>query len=255
MGGAIACDSTNLGASLSTYFDNCRSLIEDVQTLPAELYFQPMIMTPPGAPSAIWIVHFIWAGPPSEEQAKWLEKVVSISPGGQAAVAPATPADYTRQFTKMGAHHVQGGQSRSVSMRSLVPSPAAAAAIAKQAPLITPGWGAMFIHMVHGESVSSDRKHPASVFPSREVHLMVEILGFAFADPGSNPAAAAWCQSTHEAFEGVDGVMDEAYFPLMQSSILNLEKTFRKEDLDFLRAIKKEYDPTNVFFNPMPLAK
>src|SRR5688572_19656782 len=147
-GGFITCDITDgIGSSLTKYFDNCKSLFNLVESLPRELYFQPMIMTPPGAPSAVWGVQFVWAGPASTEQAEWLEKVVSISPGGQAAVSSVALADYVRQLTQMIAPHLQGGETRTVSLRSLVPSPGAVAVIAKHAPLITPDWGAMFIHM------------------------------------------------------------------------------------------------------------
>jgi hypothetical protein len=252
--GIIACDGSDLSAALTTYFDNCRSLINEIKTLPRELYFQPMIMTPPGAPAPGWVVQFVWAGPASEEQAKWLKKIVEISPGGQAAVTSIAPAAYVQGLTKMIDSHLIGGESRTVSMKSLVPSSGAAAVIAKQAPLVTPEWGAMFIHMVHGESVSSDKEHPDSVFANREIHLMVEILGVAYRDEKSKAPATEWCRKTHDALVAVDGVMDYFYLPLTQSSALTLETTYKKEELEFLKGLKKELDPKNVFFNLLPLA-
>lgn len=169
-------------------------------------------------------------------------------------VGPIKPAEYTSQLSKMMDSHIQGGDTRTVSIRSLAPSVEAAKVIAKHASQVKPEYGAVFVHGLHGTSVESDKEHPPSVFASREVHLMVEMLGFAYQDAASKVPASAWCRAMHDEIKTLEGVMDETYFPLTQSSILDLEKTYKKEALEFLRALKKELDPTNVFRNAVPLA-
>lgn len=246
--------TSGIQTSLATYFDNMRSLIDSGEPLPEELYVQPMIMPVP-VQGPVYALQFVWAGAPSDEQSVWLKKMKNLVPGGTVAVEAVTPGNYTREITKMIDSHLRGGEGRTVSIRSLVPSAEAADIIARNASLITPDWGAVFIHMANGPSFRPEAQHPQSVFASRETHLMVEILGFAYQDAASMEPAIQWCRNTHKELTMAKGVMDEAYLPLMDAKALQLNKTYKKDSLDFLRALKKELDPNNVFYNPIPLAE
>lgn len=254
--GIISYDNTDIQSAITTYYANYRTLMDAISEtkLPPELYIQPMIMAPPGQDPA-FIIQFVWAGPPSDESQNWLDSIVGLAPGGSPAVNSLKPADYTRELTKLIDLHIQGGDTCTVSIRSLVPSQQIVDIIAKNASLVTPEWGAIFVHMIHGQSVTPQDDRPASVFASRESHLMVEMLGFSYKDPNEVPAASAWCKTMAGEMNAADGLLAERYFSLTHKATLDLTTTFKKDALDFLKQLKKELDPDNVFRYPMPLGE
>ena len=82
---------------------------------------------------------------------------------------------------------------------------------------------------------------------------MVEILGYSYRDEKAKDPAIAWCRTMYEELKGAEGAMDMKYLPITQAESLDLKTTYKEDDLAFLRGLKKELDPSNVFCYPMPL--
>lgn len=245
----------DIQANLTTYFDNVRSLLNSVPRVPKELYFQPLIMPVAGGPTS-FALQFVWSAPPCDEQSWWVDKLTGLVPGGKSSVAPVTPAEHTAQVSKMVDYKdLPGGESRTVCTRGLALSPQAAEVVARYCALIPSEWGAVFIHMLHGQSVTTENEHPSSVFANRETSLMIEILGFAYQDESVKDAAMAWCKNMYGEMTNVDGVMDKRYFPLTQRAAYQAETTYGEEELLFLRTLKTELDPTYAFSSIDQLAQ
>jgi hypothetical protein len=241
--GPIIFDSRAVGAAVSTVLTNYSALVTE-HPLPKELYAHFNIFTIPGLGKTA-MIGYLWNGPESAESKLWVERLSSLAPVMQVAVASTKAFAYVDNLTKLLVPCVYRGTSKTTNLKGLVFSSTAISTLADCAEAMPQDGGCLIsIHSVHRSAETSPQL--PSVFMNREDHFMVEIVGM-----GVEVAAAElgkpWAEKFGAQLDKAEGAMDSVYAALVQESELNLDKIYRPSDLEELRALKKEVDPNGVF--------
>lgn len=153
-----------------------------------------------------------------------------------------------RNLTKMIRQHIRGN-CHSASVTHL--SPQAISVLAAQAAKIpAAGNGGFSLHIVRADSPSCASSAPESVTPYGTPHVAIDILGIVdISGPEEvEKAMVDWAQEARNELAKVDAAAKFTYLPFTHPDHLSLEGIYG-DNLEFMRQIKKEHDPNNVFNN------
>ena len=208
--------------------------------LPKELnLFQSVLNGPTG--KAFGII-FVWASSDLEAGHAWLSKVSSWSPVAMNTVAP-TKMSVFNESTKTIAPQAVYGKSYTLSLRELTPE--VVNVICKHAA-IQPNSPATIFGM-------HELRDCASISPvntlvaHRHPHFVMELLP-TVRDADLLDAALVWAHAFYEDLMKTDpsNIMTSTYLPLTEPGKVNMKGIFG-EKYEFLKLMKNQHDPDNVF--------
>ncbi|ATY67358.1 D-lactate dehydrogenase [Cordyceps militaris] len=244
--GVFLFESSDLEKTVTTVLTAYNQLAGD--GLPSNFCVLPIIMPFPNA-GVILALSTVWSGAASEESRAWADKVGAFAPRLPGPPVQATTMlGMLRSLTKMMRPHVRG-HWHSASLTHL--SPQAIRVLAAQAAKIpAAGNGGFALHIVRADSPSCAGTAPASVTPYGTPHVSVDILGIVdiAGEDEVEQAMVSWAEEARDALARVDAAADFTYLPFTHPSHLNLQGIFG-DNLEFMRQIKTEQDPNNVFNN------
>lgn len=249
--GQVPFESSNLSHTLTQFFDGYYSLEDQYGPLPKELWLQPLVWKMPGQNTSL-IANFVWNGEPSYESSLWLNRTASL---GTPVADPYTTVksqsllDYLIAFLLM-LPAVGLGSTQTASLSS-ISSHGVAALIDSAARVPTDVAGGIGIHMLRQQNPSFQTYNvPSSVFPNREPHVMLEIMGMG-TDAVSAAHGTTWAINTRDQLLALPEHLDKTYPPITDPEISNTTKLYG-DKYPLLLALKKKFDPTNVFKYAIP---
>lgn len=208
--------------------------------LPSALSIQRGVLNSAGRPMLAAFV--LWSSSDLEEGNSWVQKICSAAPVAMNTVTKTTIPDWMASVGKMLNSRTHGTIS-SVSFRAITPE--VLEVLCKYAEKIASEPNTSFwVHELRkGPSTLS---YPDSVFPTREPHFVLEILSTSETAEGLENSA----KLAKEFQEELQGTNSEnilpPYLPFTSPKALDLRKGFGGQ-YEALEAIKKEYDPLDVY--------
>ncbi|XWX01101.1 hypothetical protein V2A60_009126 [Cordyceps javanica] len=244
--GVFLFESADLAKTVSTVLNAYNELAKD--GMPGNLCVLPIIMPFPNA-GVVFALSYIWSGPASDESRAWADRIGAFAPRLPGPpLQTTTMLNILRNLTKMIRQHVRGN-CHSASITRL--SAQAIDVLATQAAKIpAAGNGGFSLHIVRADGPSCSSTAPSSVTPYNTPHVSIDILGIVDI-AGSDEverAVVSWAQEARDELVKVDAVANFTYLPFTHPTHLNLEGIYG-ENLQFMRQIKKEQDPNNIFNN------
>lgn len=197
----------------------------------------------------VFALSFIWNGPASDESRLWAEKV-----GACAARLPGPPVQTTtmlavlRNLTKIVRQEIRGN-TQSVAITHF--SRETISVLAAQAVKIpAAGNGGFLMIPVRADNPSCASTAPSSVIPYGTPHINLNIFGIVdIAGPEQvEQAMVSWAQEARNELVKVDAVANFTYLPITHPDHLCIEDIYG-ENMEFMRQVKKQQDPENVFNN------
>lgn len=250
LAGMIVFESSDYHAAMNHVQDGMISLA-DANDCPPELDVQPMYAY--GPHGYYYGALFCWGGPDIERGRVYLEKVVAFHPTIAVQVTPTNMAKAIELWAPLvpDSSYVN---SRAVNVRRLTPKiydllVQACATMPKDlATMLT--W-----HEVRPCSPSFDpSKSLPSVFHARESHYVIEILANAV-DQANFEAVSNWGLALAHQLrrEAPEELLDAQWLASTPTEDLgSLEALYGDENARFLRNLKAERDPQDVFKYALP---
>lgn len=221
-------------------------LTEGLQSLsaPPALYIQLFASPFPGLGNALGLIA-TWVSDDHAEGQQWIDRAAALGGTAVMNVAEAkSPARYAEDNEKLVAWGVHG-RSYTLNLRTWT---ARSVEVLARGSATVPAPGAMI--SVH--NLRSPKLNGESVFGARENHLMVEIVSTA-SGPALKEEVNAWGQRVLRELKEADpdNVLDSAYISLLDHRDADLQKLYGGH-LDTVVALKRKYDPDNVFKHSSP---
>ncbi len=195
---------------------------------------------------------FSWRGPRNDAFRSWLGKFAALASAivdAEAAVKTTTTSAVMEETAAMMPARIYCRvQSKYVTHWS----PDVVAAYVRLAELLPITGGGIFSHELRACSPSSSGGTGVadSVFPYRQPHLMLEILG-AGRTPEERDAAGSWAEKAYQDLAKTDAALEYGYTALTAPEHTALDKLYG-EKAGELRKLKKELDPKGVFKHAIP---
>ncbi|OAA58729.1 FAD-binding, type 2 [Cordyceps fumosorosea ARSEF 2679] len=245
--GVFLFESSDIEKTVTTVLTGYNKLAEDHAPLPRNLCVLPVITPFPNA-GVVLALSFIWSGPASEDSRAWADKIGALAPRLPGPpLQPTTMLAVLRNLARLIRPRVRG-TTHSASLTHL--SPQAVRALAAQAARIpAAGNGGFSLHIVRADSPScAGGVVPESVTPYGMPHVSVDVLGIVDIEGSEEVerAMVGWAQEARDELVGVDAAARFTYLPFTHPKHLSLEGIYG-DNLEFMRQIKKEQDPNNVF--------
>ncbi|GAD98753.1 hypothetical protein AOR_1_952034 [Paecilomyces variotii No. 5] len=238
LAGLILYESTDLAATIKSYNDQYRQLQSD--GLPSALsVYQSFLNGPTG--KAVTIL-FVWASSDIDAGQKWLHKFHTLSPVALSTVTPTSMASFTLASENVVPKHVYGTMF-TTSVYELTPE---IVDVICQYAALHPDDPATFLGL-HELRNCTPQPSADSVVCARSPHFVFEIGATAQA-PNLADGAIEWGRAFLDAVLKTrpENILPSTYLPLTESAKVNL-KALYGDKFEFLRNVKQQYDPRNVF--------
>ena len=247
--GIIILETSSFASTTQLYFANFSKLVQETP-IPTELIFEPMVLVLPGQ-GKTFAISYLWCGASTAEEQDWRARVTALAPTTAVLIATATPSQMIATMTPKTPPGAHLGAAQMVSLRGLARLPDTVDKLARAIETLPDDdlGRALVVHPLYGRSTTPP--FPEGVFRNREVHFMVEILGFGV-EKARAAAGKAWADETLRLLRTAGDAMDATYISLTGRENLDLRRVYGDETLAWLRRLKAERDPENVFRFAVP---
>ncbi|KAI0107432.1 FAD-binding domain-containing protein [Hypoxylon sp. NC0597] len=235
-------ESSDLKTTWTTYFNGYEKLAAE-QPVPGALQLQLFGIELPNL-GKVFAVGATWADADHEEGKKWINKIASL---GNCLVNKPEPrsvaahCEFNERFLTYGSY----GRGYTLNVKKYTPK--TAEILAKYTASLPGGGIAISLHMLRAPEPNEH-----SVFGSRVEHHMIELVT---TTPVKDleTKGAEWA---HELMRDLrendaENVMESAYVSLLGDDDSDYRKIYGAH-FDTLVALKKKYDPDNVFKYAVP---
>ena len=192
-----------------------------------------------------------WASDDQAAGRRWIGKIAALAPCINADAPPepksvAAYAAFNESLVTFGSY----GRCYTLSVARL--TPAVAEVLAAHTASLPGGGIGLALHTLRGPAAVSGGAAAASVFGARVPHHMVELVA---ATPAREleAAGAEWATRLLRELRDADpgNVLESSYVSLVGVDDADYRKIYN-EHYDALVALKRKYDPDNVFKYAVP---
>ncbi|KAI8945370.1 FAD-binding domain-containing protein [Xylaria longipes] len=238
----IIFESSNLDATWAAFTDGYEKMMGDATT-PRALQLQPFGIELPNL-GKVLAVSATWADDNQEEGKKWFARVAGFGNCLMNNPEPRSVSAFTA-FNESLLVYGSWGRAYTISFKAYTPK--TAEVLAKYTGLIPGGGIAISVHTLWAPASSEE-----SVFGSRFDHLMVELVAMTGVQD-LETKGAEWSRAFLKELKDSDplNVLESAYVSLLGDDDSDY-KAIYGEHYEKLVALKKSYDPDNVFKYAVP---
>lgn len=234
-------ESSDLKTAWTSYAAGYEKLLVE-ESVPRALQLQPFGMELPGL-GKVFAVGATWSSPDHDEGRRWIAKVAGL---GNCIINNPEPksvtsyVEFNETLIAFGLH----GQAHTLNFKKLTPK--TAEILAKHTDLIPGGGMAISVHTLREPAANE-----ASVFGSRVDHHMLELIAM-------TPVKDLESKGTEWARRVISELKEADPDNILESSYVSLQgddADYRKvygPHYDTLVALKKKFDPENVFKYAVP---
>jgi hypothetical protein len=246
--GTFLFETQDIQKTIKTYLTNYNTLIQE-EALPPNLNSGVMFVNIPNMGPHL-ACGFAWYGARDAECDRWVKKMAGLAPAlGEPDVVSSDPLKIAAAVEAV-CPPFMSGTPQTICVSSF--SDEVIATIARFAEGMPRLPSCMIsLHFLRAVSPSaSAAKEAESVYPGREPHIMIEILG----TPGGDEdplGATKWSRDFRNAMNGTDVVQKWSWVPLTAKEHGGLDDMYGRKAQE-LRDLKKELDPENVFRYALP---
>ncbi|KAF5232573.1 hypothetical protein FAUST_8605 [Fusarium austroamericanum] len=239
----IIYDSTDLTAALTSYTKHYEKLLESEQ-LPVYLQLQPMIAQLPDQPVILMIIA-TWHGGDKDEGRSWIKNIAGAADCIMEDTKEITIADMLENNEKLVTWPSYG---RVYTLNAKRMTENALKIVGKHC-VNAPGGSLIFSYHT---LLSSQEPEQKSVFGTRARHHMFEIYSI-LADKDIAEERVRWAAQVKADLEAedADNILEGSYISLGSHEDVDVKKVYGKH-YDTLAALKRKYDPENVFKHSVP---
>ncbi|OTA55873.1 FAD-binding domain-containing protein [Hypoxylon sp. EC38] len=235
-------ESNDLKTAWTSYFDGYEKLAAE-QPIPRALQLQLFGIELPNM-GKVFAIGATWADADHEEGKKWINKIASL---GNCLVNNPEPrsvaayCEFNERFITYGSY----GRGYTLNVEKYTPK--TAEILAKYTASLPGGGIAISLHMLRAPEPNEN-----SVFGPRVEHHMIELV----TPTPVKDLEAKGAEWAHELMRELrendpENIMESAYVSLLDNEDSDYRKIYGSH-FDTLVALKKKYDPDNVFKYAVP---
>ncbi|KAI0904865.1 hypothetical protein F4823DRAFT_169029 [Ustulina deusta] len=235
-------ESSDLKTAWTTYAEGYEKLAAE-EPIPRALQLQPFGIELPGL-GKVLAIGATWADADQEEGKKWFGKIAAL---GNCIMNNPEPKSVSAFAAFNESLVVYGSYGRAYTLNLRKYSAKTAEVLAKYTSLIPGGGIAISVHSLRAPAASTE-----SVFGSRFDHLMLELVAMTGVQD-LEAKGAEWSRGLLQELREVDAenVVESSYVSLLADEDSDHKKIYGPH-YDKLVALKKKYDPDNVFKYAVP---
>ncbi|KAF5979201.1 6-hydroxy-D-nicotine oxidase [Fusarium bulbicola] len=239
----ILYDSSDLSAALTSYTQHYETLLESGQ-LPVYLQLQPMIAQMPGQPVNLMVIA-TWHGDNKDEGRSWIKNIAGAATCVMENTQEITIAEMLENNEKL-VTWPSYGRVYTLNCKTLTEK---AIEILGKHCVNAPGGSLIFSYHT---LLSAQEPEQKSVFGTRARHHMFEIYAI-LADKALAEERVQWAARVKAELqaEDADNVLEGSYISLGSHEDADVKKVYGKH-YETLAALKRKYDPGNVFKRSVP---
>ena len=213
------------------------------QALPKYLRLQPFGIELPGL-GKVFAVGTTWASDDHEQGREWINRIAGLGTCLMNDPQPRTVAAYA-EFNETLLTYGSYGRSYTFSIKRYTPK--TAALLAKYTESLPGGGIAISVH-----ELRTPAAREASVFGARVEHLVIELVAMT-PRKDLEAAGAAWARALIAEARETDpeNILSMSYVSLVGEDDSDFREIYGSH-YDALVALKKKYDPDNVFKHAVP---
>ncbi|KAF4960857.1 hypothetical protein FGADI_690 [Fusarium gaditjirri] len=239
----IVYDSSDLSAALASYNQHYEKLLESDQ-LPVYLQLQPMIAQMPGQPVSLMAIA-TWHGDDKDEGRSWIKNIAGAATCVMENTQEITLAEMLENNEKLVTWPSYG---RVYTLNCKTLTEKAIEILAKHC-LNAPGGSLIFSYHT---LLSAHEPEQKSVFGTRARHHMFEIYAI-LADKTFAEERVKWAARVKAELQAddSDNILEGSYISLGSHEDVDVKKIYGKH-YETLAALKRKYDPENMFKHSVP---
>ncbi|GKU22706.1 unnamed protein product [Fusarium langsethiae] len=239
----IVYNSTDLSVALTSYNQHYERLLESEQ-LPVYLQLQPMIAQIPGQPVSLMVIA-TWHGQDKDEGRSWIKNVAGAANCVMEVTQEITLAEMLENNEKL-VTWPSYGRVYTLNVERMTEN---AVKIVGKHCVNAPGGSLIFSYHT---LLSAQEPEQKSVFGTRSRHHMFEIYAI-LADKSIAEERVQWAAEVKANLEAedADNILEGSYISLGSHEDVDVRKIYGKH-YDTLAALKRKYDPENVFKHSIP---
>ncbi|PNP78995.1 hypothetical protein FNYG_07657 [Fusarium nygamai] len=239
----IIYDSSNLSAALTAYTQYYEMLLESGQ-LPVHLQLQPMIAQMPGQPVSLMVIA-TWHGEDKDQGRTWIKNIAGAATCVMENTQEITLAEMLENNEKLVTWPTYG-RVYTLNCKTLTEK---AIKILGKHCVNAPGGSLIFSYHT---LLSAQEPEQKSVFGTRARHHMFEIYAI-LADKAIAEERVQWAAKVKADLqaEDADNILEGSYISLGSHEDADVKKIYGKH-YETLAALKRKYDPGNVFKHSVP---
>ncbi|KAH7225158.1 hypothetical protein BKA60DRAFT_512443 [Fusarium oxysporum] len=239
----IVYDSSDLTAALTSYTQHYEKLLESGK-LPVYLQLQPMIAQMPGQPVSLMVIA-TWHGDDKNEGRSWIKNIAAAATCVMENTQEITLAEMLENNEKL-VTWPSYGRVYTLNCKTLTEK---AIEILGKHCVNAPGGSLIFSYHT---LLSAQEPEQKSVFGTRARHHMFEIYAV-LADKNIAEERVQWAAKVKAELQAqdADNILEGSYISLGSHEDADVKKIYGKH-YETLAALKRKYDPRNVFKHSVP---
>lgn len=239
----IVYDSSDLTAALTSYTQHYEKLLESGK-LPVYLQLQPMIAQMPGQPVSLMVIA-TWHGDDKSEGRSWIKNIAGAATCVMENTLEITLAEMLDNNERL-VTWPSYGRVYTLNCKTLTEK---AIKILGKHCLNAPGGSLIFSYHT---LLSAQEPKQKSVFGTRARHHMFEIYAV-LADKNIAEERVQWAAKVKAELQAqdADNILEGSYISLGSHEDADVKKIYGKH-YETLAALKRKYDPRNVFKHSVP---
>lgn len=239
----IVYDSSDLTAALTSYTQHYEKLLESGK-LPVYLQLQPMIAQMPGQPVSLMVIA-TWHGDDKNEGRSWIKNIAAAATCVMENTQEITLAEMLENNEKLVTWPSYG---RVYTLNCKTLTEKAIEILGKHCVNATGGSLIFSYHTL----LSAQEPEQKSVFGTRARHHMFEIYAV-LADKNIAEERVQWAAKVKAELQAqdADNILEGSYISLGSHEDADVKKIYGKH-YETLAALKRKYDPGNVFKHSVP---